>query len=779
MGLSIGLTISTWAQTQPTIGARPAALGASYIALADDGYAAYWNPAGLPGLRHQEINTMRADLFGTGFLTSYLSYAIPFNDRYGAAVDWVNQGFDDSELAYSQNRLGFALGTRFNDWLAVGGSAKWYRFDAGLEGIGNPLDFSGTGSGWGFDASLLLKPFAGISLGLLSQDLTGTEITYNNGLSQPLYPFKMRLGAAYTLNRQLSLSAGLDESWRLAVEYRVHPALVLRGGIHRDRDRPQGLFYALGAGLRHNFALVDYAYTQTPDLGATHRFSLGLAFDLKASAVKIHDLHLQPIFPALQKRYLRKPLGTVKLTNTSRRPLAANVSLYIPAAMDAPSQLSEAIVLAPGSEQINLFALFGDQLAAWPRNRVLAAQLEVVYTEGSRTRNSTRQAPVTVYNSNAVQWESIGAAAAFITPDDETVASFARGVLQPRLRDIQRGGGASQSLLSAMLLFNALGQHGVRYLADPNNPYEKIAGRDFVVDSIQYPAQLLQRRTGDCDDLTVLYCSLLENIGISTALIDAPNHILMAFDTGVSRYQSQSVGLPQGQYLERDGRLWIPVEVTLFGASFHEAWSIAMAECLQLQDEGNLTVVDTRRAWDSYPPSPPAFDNRIIPPEPTALAALYDLDWHSLRRIRGDFLRQEYLEPLTDDLDNRALRQALIYNLVQLGEYQQALQELEKDAAQSPDRKMDNNRAIVYHLLGDSEKALQLWEQLLALFPEDRDIQSNLQIARTQIGRAGAAPIRPADISQAGYKAFPIKKSFHRGGWVILGSPNQENRPWD
>ncbi|NKB72232.1 MAG: hypothetical protein GKR89_34575 [Candidatus Latescibacteria bacterium] len=30
-----------------------------------------------------------------------------------------------------------------------------------------------------------------------------------------------------------------------------------------------------------------------------------------------------------------------------------------------------------------------------------------------------------------------------------------------------------------------------------------------------------------------------------------------------------------------------------------------------------------------------------------------------------------------------------------------------------------------------------------------------------------------------GFKAFPIKKSFHRGGWVILGSPNQENRPWD
>lgn len=759
VGICICLTSSVFAQTitQPTIGARPAALGATYIALADDGYAAYWNPAGLPALRHHEFNTMRADLFGTGFLTSYLSYALPFTDRYGIAVDWVNQGFDDDELTYSQNRVGFATGARLTDWLSVGGSAKWHRFDAGLDGLGNPIGFSSEGTGWGFDAGVLLAPLPGVKVGVVAQDITGTEITYDNGLSQPLYPFNLRLGIAYALNRQLLLSSGLDDSFRLGAEYRVHPTLVLRGGLHRDLDQAEGLFYAFGAGVRHQFVRVDYAYTQTPDLGGTHRFSLGLAFNLTASAIKIQDLQLQPVFPALQKRYLREPLGTVKLTNTSRKPLAANVSLYIPTAMDAPTEFSEPVVLAPGSEQIDLFALFGSQLSDWPRNRILGAEIQVAYTEGDRTRSSIKQGQVTVYNSNAVQWETIGAAAAFVTPDDAAVAAFARGVLQPHFQEIQQGGEASQSLLSAMLMFNAVSQHGVRYLADPNNPYEKIAGQDFIVDSIQYPAELLQTRTGDCDDCTVLYCSLLENVGISTTLIDAPNHILMAFDTGVSRYESQSIGLPAGHYLVRDGRLWIPVEVTLFGGSFHEAWRTAVEECLQLENEGRLAMVDTRNAWDTYPPSPPHFAAKVVPPATIALWPLFDLDWQALHRTRKEFLRQEYLEPLEEGMDSQLLQEAFVYNLVQLGEYEQALLALDERAGHGLHQKaLGNNRAIIFLLQGDTEKAKQLWERLLALFPEDEDIKNNLQIAQTRIFQPGEGRSPISDENQAGQKSITM-----------------------
>ena len=70
-----------------------------------------------------------------------------------------------------------------------------------------------------------------------------------------------------------------------------------------------------------------------------------------------------------------------------------------------------------------------------------------------------------------------------------------------------------------MVLFEAVKKHGVRYVADPNNPYSRVHQEQSAVDNIQYPAEVLQRKSGDCDDLTALYCSLLENVGIPTALV--------------------------------------------------------------------------------------------------------------------------------------------------------------------------------------------------------------------------------------------------------------------
>jgi len=720
---------------QPIIGARPAALGQSYIALADDGYAAYWNPAGLSSLRSHQINSMRADIFGTGFIDSYLSYALPFSDRFTGAVDWVNQGFADDELNFGQNRVGFAAGYRILDWLSAGASAKWLRFDAGLEGLGNPDGFSSTGSGWGFDLGLLLTAWSGLRFGLSAQDIGDTQIQYDNGVSRTIYPLNLRLGAAYQLTPQLLLSTGLDEATRLGAEYRLHPALILRGGIHRPLQDAQGTGLAFGIGVRRRFILLDYAYTQAPDLGTTHRFSLGLAFNLSASAVRIQDPEFSPIFPALEKRYSKNPLGHVKLTNTSRKPLAANLSLYIPSAMDAPTEIPDPIVLAPGSETVDLFGLFGPQLTEWSRNRMVPAEIQVSYTEGNRTRRSKKQGQLTIYKRNAMRWDDIGAAASFITPDDPTVAAFASQVLRPAAQSVQQGGRSSRPLLRAMLLFNAISEHGVRYLADPNTPFEQIGGNDFIVDSIQYPAELLEKRSGDCDDCTVLYCSLLENIDISTALIDAPGHILMAFDTGVTADQAEKLGIIEGFYLERNGHLWIPVEVTLFGKSFHTAWRTAAEECVTLERQGRLNIRDTRDAWKIYLPSPPEFDTAVAIPANAAIEPLFAADWQSFRRMRDQFLQTNYLNQLETDPNNSALQNAMVFNLLEFGEYDQALERLDALEIQgTAPTSVANNRAVVYIVSGQMAEAATQLQLVLALDPGDEGAKHNLKIVRTHLG---------------------------------------------
>ena len=726
---------------QLDIGARPAVLGASYVAIADDGYAAYWNPAGLPLLRSQEINAMRSDLHRTGYIHSYLGYAVPFTDRFTAAADWSHQGFDDNELHFGQNRLGFAAGLRLTPTLSVGAGAKWFGFDSGLVDLGNPSGFSSKGSGWGFDLGVLFEAVPGFKLGVMAQDLNDAQITYENGVSEILYPRNLQLGAAYRLNRSLRLSTGIGESAQLGAEYRLHPALVLRGGVRRDLTDAVGTDFSFGAGLRHRFALLDYAFTQSPALGPTHRFSMGLAFNLSASAIKIQRPDLTPVFPALHKRYVQEPLGRVRLTNTSAKPLAANISLYIPEVMSDPTELSESVVIAPGTETVDLFALFEPRLSEWTRNRILPAEVEVAYTDGHRTRSSKKQGQVVVYNRNAVHWETIGAAAAFISAGEKTVAAFASSVLHPFSAAIKEGGRASRSLLRAMLLFNAISEHGVRYLADPNMPYHQLKGQDFVVDNVLYPAELLHKRAGDCDDGTVLYCALLENVGISTALIDAPGHILMAFDSGVPSTRAQQLGLTSDYYLERDGRVWIPVEVTLFGQSFHEAWRTAVEECQQLQREDRLEIADTRAAWKTYPPSDISFELEVTAPAKAQIDSSWAADWQQMRRIHEEYLEQNYLSALRQNPQRISLHNALIFNLLQLGDHDRALTQLallEDRGAPLP--MVENNRAVIRIMQGLFAEAAVHLERVLALNPADKEAAANLTLVHSRLGKQAAAP---------------------------------------
>jgi hypothetical protein len=83
--------------------------------------------------------------------------------------------------------------------------------------------------------------------------------------------------------------------------------------------------------------------------------------------------------------------------------------------------------------------------------------------------------------------------------------------------------GNDDDLEKAKLIFDALGQYGVYYISDPNDPL------GTGIDYIQTPSETLSLKGGDCDDLAVLYASALESVGVDTALIHIPGHVFVAF----------------------------------------------------------------------------------------------------------------------------------------------------------------------------------------------------------------------------------------------------------
>jgi tetratricopeptide (TPR) repeat protein len=152
----------------------------------------------------------------------------------------------------------------------------------------------------------------------------------------------------------------------------------------------------------------------------------------------------------------------------------------------------------------------------------------------------------------------------------------------------------SSAYRHAVASLEALKQLGFRYVKDPNG----VAGKDSL-DEIQFPRETLQSRVGDCDDLTVLYAATLEAMGIETAFIYVPGHILLAFDSQYPPGASHRLGKAA---FEQNGKLWVPIEATAIPDGFLAARARGMKEVTRWKKAGKFTLQPVHDAWQTHPP---------------------------------------------------------------------------------------------------------------------------------------------------------------------------------
>jgi tetratricopeptide (TPR) repeat protein len=123
-----------------------------------------------------------------------------------------------------------------------------------------------------------------------------------------------------------------------------------------------------------------------------------------------------------------------------------------------------------------------------------------------------------------------------------------------------------------------------------------------MIDYLQFPNQTLDFKAGDCDDLSILYSSLLEAIGIRTAFITIPGHIYMAFGLGMSEEVARRTFSRSDDLIFRQGQAWVPVEVTSIGPGFLEAWQIGAREWRENEPAANAGFYPTADAWALFEP---------------------------------------------------------------------------------------------------------------------------------------------------------------------------------
>jgi len=413
------------------------------------------------------------------------------------------------------------------------------------------------------------------------------------------------------------LSAGAGAGFRFSPASRFIVKTSSYGGIY------MGLVEA--GSVRNPFFAVagDFSYLLNPSLnigigtaykhfftpnGPVYRgmsLTLGASFNLGAgkggAALEVAPM-INPIFPLFYSYYDKNPAGEVLITNQERAPLHdVKLSFLVRQYMDQPKEFATVEHFRKGeSLSLPVYALFTDNIFNVTEGTKVAGEIIVEYSYIGKEMTSRYPVTVTVNNRNAMSWDDDRKAAAFVTSKDPLVLSFSKNIAGSlRTND---GGAVNPHFRTAMAIFEGLKIYGIGYVIDPSTPYSELSENTGAIDFLQFPNQTLAYKAGDCDDLTVLYCSLLEAVGIETAFITAPGHIYMAFNLGMDPASAEKLFASSADLIFRDDQTWVPIEITLVKDGFLKAWQIGAKEWRETREAGSAGFYPVRKSWEIYEP---------------------------------------------------------------------------------------------------------------------------------------------------------------------------------
>jgi tetratricopeptide (TPR) repeat protein len=364
-----------------------------------------------------------------------------------------------------------------------------------------------------------------------------------------------------TLLAEVGARVALDPSFNFSLD--VHPRVLFQLAT-----TPLTRFN--GASLGIGFS-ASYRFGQDPD-----------APQAVVRSIRFGALELPPVYPAMQSWYADTPdsLGRVTVTNTETFDLASvEISFFQNGYMDSPTKLASIPVLEAGaSVEVGVKALYNAKVFETDGVIPLTGELVAEYVSRGRPFRQPVSLSYQLLDRHSISWSDDAKVGAFITPQDSALRNLMSFLATEIAPDVAAPG-IAPTLQTAMQVYGMLKALRCVYIPDPTTPFTAVQGRTEVVDSVSLARETLKLRTGDCDDLTVLFCSLLEAVSIPTAYLLVPGHIYAAFNTGVAAASWQDVHPEKRMTFVMDGSLWVPVEVTLLEKSdFLSAWRRGVEE---------------------------------------------------------------------------------------------------------------------------------------------------------------------------------------------------------
>jgi hypothetical protein len=288
------------------VGGKALAMGGAFVSLADDGFASYWNPAGLVQLSQKELTLMHAETFGSLVNHDFIGYVIPLKKKEKKSalalslLGLSGGGIKITELENPKEPLGPANRPRVKKEESHGDYVLFFSYAQEVKkkfSLGGNVKIIyrhlalNSAFGFGLDWGILARIHKNFSFGLNLMDAFTTTLFYDTGTKESIYP-TLKVGFNFhkeTGDFKIVLSSDADlriEGRKYASQLWVEEKSLDThfGGELSYQNRlfgrmgiDQGNFTA-GAGLLIKKFMVDFAFLNHKDLDNSYQFSLGVRF---------------------------------------------------------------------------------------------------------------------------------------------------------------------------------------------------------------------------------------------------------------------------------------------------------------------------------------------------------------------------------------------------------------------------------------------------------------------------------------------------------------------
>ena len=467
-------------------------------------------------------------------------------------------------------------------------------------------------------------------------------------------------------------------------------------------------------------------------------FALTPKAPLTVPPLEISKIELGEIFAAAYKYYESHPLGKVVITNNTVRTYSkVKVSFSIKDFMDYPTEIEIASLGPKESVDLLIKPVFSNAILDVTENTPLQSEIALSYHVAGDNKIITRSFPVMLYEKHAIRWDQKAKVGSFVTAKDPIVNDFTRAVVQPYVDTYPN---LAKSIVYARAIYDALGVMGVAYIVDPT-PFQEFSENATIVDYTLYPRDVLMRKSGDCDGLSMMFAAAMENIGIETALLDVPGHVFVMFNTGIAEQERRTLGFPDELLVLYRGATWIPLEMTIVGSSFTQAWQKGAEEYRDWSAKGKMDIISIRKAWELFRPvTQPSYDIGPGKVKSEEIEGKYKGELEELARQRLVNLSAGYLELLKKNPnDMQTLGQlGILYG--ENGLTSEALEQFQKMLAQDKTNALAlNNIGNISYLQGRFDDARQAYEAALTSTPGEPGIMVNLSRVLMQSGKKETA----------------------------------------